>query len=299
MNEKDAVKIITALEGKGNPTEQESFMLEDALRFLIDKNKNPRDMMYLGGIYYDQRNFDLALKYYEMAASLDYEPANECLGYVWYYGRTGEKNYEKAYKYFTNAAKRGNLVAQYKIADMYKNGYFVEKNYEKYVEIIEKLYPKVRKAQNVFDPLPEIFTRLAKIRTKEGKIKTAINLYEKAKDFLSQRIIHNSFFGNLNIMMWLIDDLYKLKEFDEENFDLYDLYYLLTMPSTVTFRYDEKTYIVSSVLEDGNIAIEFNKKWYRRREDFFAKAEIDDCLLTRLYFELYMFEVVNEGDNKN
>ena len=43
----------------------------------------------------------------------------------------------------------------------------------------------------------------------------------------AQRIRHNAFFGNLNIMKWLIDDLYELIEFDEEYFDFFDLYYLL------------------------------------------------------------------------
>lgn len=89
-------------------------------------------MMQLGGHYYGIRRFDLALKYYEMAADFEILDAYECLGYIWYYGRTGERDYEKAFKYFQKAADGGDAIAAYKLADMYKNGYFVEKDYEKY-----------------------------------------------------------------------------------------------------------------------------------------------------------------------
>jgi len=55
-----------------------------------------------------------------------------------------------------------------KVADMYKNGYYVEKNYKKYKRIIERLYEDVKDMENPFATVPEIFTRLASIRTKEG-----------------------------------------------------------------------------------------------------------------------------------
>lgn len=115
---------------------------------------------------------------------------------------------------------KGNLVATYKVADMYRNGYYVDKDMYKYKSMIEDLYEKVRDCRNVFDPVPEVYTRLARIRTDEGKEEDAVNLYLKAKDWLAQRIRHNAFFGNLNIMKWFIDDLYKLIEFDEDYFDL-------------------------------------------------------------------------------
>lgn len=198
-------------------------------------------MMSLGGYYYEQRQFDLALKYYDLAAEYYYPEAYSCLGYVWYYGRTGQRDYEKAFKYFSLAKETGDLQAAYKIADMYKNGYFVEQDYEKYKEIIEELYPQVEYAEYLGDPLPEIFTRLARIRTEEGKKEEAVDLYLRAKDFQAERISYNAFFGDLNIMMWLIDDLYKLVEFDRSDFDFYDMYYLLTGPckiicSPVAFR---------------------------------------------------------------
>ena len=291
MTIEDAYKMIDSFWDTQVHDEDDEFEYVEALSFLIEEQKDPRRMMQLGGFYYGKREFDLALKYYDMAADMGYEEAYECLGYVWYYGRTGTKDYEKAFKYFKKAADRGNIVAKYKIADMYKNGYFVEQDYEEYKKIIRGLYPLVKKAQYLDDPLPEIFTRLAHIEAKEGNSEFAVKLYLKAKHFLAQRISYNPFFGNLNIMKWLIEDLYKLIDTDPSEMDLFDLYYWLNEPHTVTFRFKGKHYSVSSVNEDGEMHIKFEDKWYISKDDFFKKAMIKGRLLTEAYAELDDFRL--------
>ena len=144
---------------------------------------------------------------------------------------------------------------------------------------------------NVFDPVPEVFTRLAKIRTSQGKEEEAVDLYLYAKDFLAQRIKHNAFFGNLNIMKWLIDDLYELIEFDEEYFDFFDLYYLLKSPHKISFVYDDKEQKLESVMEGDECNVCFNGKWFHSRDDFFKDACIGNTKLTAIYRDLYGFEV--------
>ncbi len=291
MTVDEAYRMIDSFWDSQVHTEDDEFEYTEALTFLIEEQKDPCRMMQLGGFYYGKREFDLALKYYDMAADLGYEEAYECLGYVWYYGRTGTKDYEKAFKYFKKAADKGNIVAKYKIADMYKNGYFVEKDYEEYKKIIRSLYPKVKDARYLEEPLPEIFTRLAHIEAEEGNEEFAIDLYLRSKHFLAQRIGYHPFFGNLNIMKWLIEDLYKLMEPDPSDADLFDLYYYLDTPVTVSFRYKGKRYTVTSVNEDGQMHIKFEDKWYISKDDFFKKAKIKDKLLTEVNGELDDFEL--------
>ncbi len=292
MTTREARNIVNEFDENRNPSEQEVFLFTEALNYLIEEEKNPRDMMYLGGYYYEIKQFDLALKYYEMAATFDFDDAYECLGYIWYYGRTGQKDYEKAFYYFEKMMNKGHLVATYKVADMYKNGYYVEKSQAKYEEIIEGLFPKVKKCRSVFDPVPEVFTRLARIRTDQGKEDEAVNLYFEAKRCLAQRISINAFFGNLNIMKWLIDDLYELIEFDEDFFDFFDLYYLLKTPHKITFMYEDRKYMLESVMEGEECVVSFNGKWYHDRDEFFKKAMIGDYVATSLYKDLYAFEVI-------
>ena len=291
MTIKEAKEICARLECYDETLSEDDFFLyTEALGFLIEKTRKPKYMLALGGVYYARKDFDLALKYYEMAADLGSESAIQGLGYIWYYGRTGTVDYEKAFRYFSSL--KHNIVAQYKVADMYKNGYYVEKDYDKYKRIIERLYEDVKDMENPFAPVPEIFTRIASIRTKEGKTDEAIRLYCEAKDVLAQRIEDNPFFGNLTIMKYLIKNLYELKAPDLKNIDLFDLYELLTKPVKVTFMYDGEKFVVEAVEEDGEVIISFDGKWYRTTDDFFAKASIDGLRLVVIGWGLYDFEVI-------
>ena len=287
----EAQAVLDKYWEKLNHTEDEDFEAIEALQVFIEETKDPRYMMELGGMYYEWRRFDLALKYYDMAAEYNFEGAFECLGYIWYYGRTGERDYKKAYENFRKAADMGNLVAEYKLADMHKNGYYVEKDYEKYCEIIEGMYAKVENLTMLHDPVPEIFTRLARIRTEQGRIEEAVELYCYAKDYLAQRIAVNPFFGNRNMMNWLVNDLYKLVEFDRNNFNFFDLYYVLRQPHKVTFIYNDERYEVEAVAESGEVVVRFGEKWYRTIDDFVEKAEIDGELMTSIWDELYLWEL--------
>lgn len=291
MKISEAKQILRDYYRISNPSEEQDFKFTETLRILIDETKDPRYMMELGGWYYDRKKYELAQKYYEMAAEYKYEEAYACLGYVWYYGRTGERDYEKAFKYYSLSKDAGNLESAYKIADMYKNGYFVEKDYEKYKTIIEDLYDKVKDCRNLFDPLPQIFIRLAKIRTEENKTEEAISLYLYAKSFLAQRLRINPFFGDLNNMKWIIEELYRLEKPDENDIDFYDLYYYLSKPNKLSFKYLKTTHIVESVIEEDECVICFDGKWFKTLADFFAKAVIGNEKLTKIYDDLYMFEV--------
>ncbi len=124
------------------------------------------------------------------------------------------------------------------------------------------------------------------------RLEDAANLYLRAKDFLAQRIRYSDFFGNLNIMKWLIDDLYEIIEFDEEFFDFYDLYYVLKSPHKVTFMYEERVMNLESVMEGSECTVCFNGKWFRSRDDFFKDAMVDGTTVTAVYDDFYAFELV-------
>jgi hypothetical protein len=226
-----------------------------------------------------------------MAATYDYDPAYECLGYIWYYGRTGERDFKKAFEYFSKLMEKGDPVSTYKVADMYKNGYYVAKDQQTYERMIEELYPKVKNMMDVFAPVPEVATRLARIRTEQGRKDEAVKLYLYAKGFLAERIKYNAFFGNMNIMKWLIDDLYELIDFDYEDFDFFDMYYLLKTPHEITFRYNGKEQKLESSMEGNESVVCFNGKWFHSRDDFFKDGCIGDEKLTAIHEDLYAFKV--------
>ncbi len=199
------------------PMHEDNLLYAEALKVLIEETKDPDYMAELGDFYSKTRQFDLAVKYYELAAQQNNHYAITSLGHIWYSGHNGTTDYEKAFSFFDRARKMGDMVAAYSIADMYKNGCFVEKNIEKYKEIIEEIYPRIKDTQQLDDPLPEIFSRLAKIRTDEGDIEEALKLYNYARDFLAQRIRANSTSENLDIMKQLTYDIYQIQDLDEND----------------------------------------------------------------------------------
>ena len=119
MNIIESEKNIEEIRFIDTLSEEQEFLYIESLEYLIKETNEPKYMMELGGYYYEKQKFDLALKYYDMAALKDYDVAYECLGYIWYYGRTGVKDYKKAYENFEKAMKKGNIVATYKLKELF------------------------------------------------------------------------------------------------------------------------------------------------------------------------------------
>ena len=275
------------------PTYEDDIQLINALEYLIKETNNPEYMVELGGWYYGQKQFDLAEEYYLMAAKLDYNNAYECLGYIYYYGRVGQPDYEKAFHYYKLASDQGNLVAAYKLADMYKNGYYVQKDYPKYVQIIKSLYPLLQGATNTFDPVPEIYSRLAKIYVEEGNEDQAIQLLLIAKEFQSQRLIYSQFFGDLTIMKYIVNDLYSLIQFDPDYMDLFDLYYALQKPCKVAIEIFGEDHIIEAKYEDGLFFICMDDKNYEDVDQFFLKAKINGEPISTQYVNVNYIEILD------
>lgn len=275
------------------PTYEDDIQLINALEYLIKETNNPEYMVELGGWYYGQKQFDLAEEYYLMAAKLDYNNAYECLGYIYYYGRVGQPDYEKAFHYYKLASDQGNLVAAYKLADMYKNGYYVQKDYPKYVQMIKDLYPKIQGATNTFDPVPEIYSRLAKIYVEEGNEDQAIQLLLIAKEFQSQRLIYSHFFGDLTIMKYIVNDLYSLIQFDPDYMDLFDLYYALQKPCKVAIEILGEDHIIEAKYEDGLFFICMDDKNYEDVDQFFLKAKINGEPISAQYVNVNYIEILD------
>ncbi|WP_295567671.1 tetratricopeptide repeat protein [uncultured Holdemanella sp.] len=275
------------------PKYEDDIALIHALEFLIKETNNPEYMVELGAWYYGQKQFDLAEEYYLMASKLGYNDAYECLGYIYYYGRVGHPDYEKAFHYYKLASDKGNLVAAYKLADMYKNGYYVQKDYPRYVQIIKDLYSKIQGATNTFDPVPEIYSRLAKIYVEEGNEDQAIQLLLIAKEFQSQRLIYSQFFGDLTIMKYIVNDLYSLIQFDPNYMDLFDLYYALQKPCKVAIEILGDDHIIEAKYEDGLFYICMDDKNYEDVDQFFQNAMIHDEPLYSQYVNVNYIEILD------
>ena len=289
----DAKNIISKYACRSYLAPEEEFLLIEAYEYLIRTTGETRWMTELGGYYYEQKEFDLARKYYEMADQAGDDWAPEGLGYIWYYGRTGEKDYKKAYRYYSRASENGYVRSTMKLADMYKNGYYVDKDVTKYNAMIEHAYRQTENAMHPYEPRPEICARLAKVRMSQGAWYESAALYQEAKLYLADRLAESPFFGDLHTMKGIVEELTLLGVQDPSALDLYDLYTVLQRPGTVRFRYGGKAYQVEAAEEeDGSVAVRFRGKWYRSVDDFFEQALLDGERLPALYWGLSGFEVM-------
>ena len=64
MKIKDAQRIVNEYRDKSILSEEEEFSFIEALEFLIEKSKDTKYMIELGGYYYEHKKYDLAFKYY-------------------------------------------------------------------------------------------------------------------------------------------------------------------------------------------------------------------------------------------
>ncbi len=280
-------------------TEEETFLLTETLRYLAEETKDPDYAEWLGGVYYGRKQFDLALKYYELAEAEGGIWLNG-LGYIWYYGRTGTVDHEKAFHCFSRTASLPDTddiqislwkeEAMYKLADMYKNGYYVEKDYDRYVSILEDLYPKVK--ERWYGSSPAVFTRLAEVRKEQGRTEEAVELYLEARSDLAMQLYSSSFFGDFSRMDRIVNELYKLIKFDETEFDIYDLFYVMQEEHTVSFVYDGKSYEISSRQSEDGMIIRFAGRWYRDLYDLFENALLAGETIPRRYREIEDLRIV-------
>ena len=276
MTKRDAQRIIDKYSRNDNPTENDEFEFIEASSFLIETENDSDVMVNLGGYYYEKEKYALAEKYYLMAFDAGNDWVADGLGFIYYYGRNGERDYKKAFYYFSIAKEKGNMEAAMKIADMYHNGYGVEKDDEKYKAILLDIFEKIKDTDQLFDPYPEVAHRLADIFINEGHGEDAVEMLIKAKSFIVQRIRYNPFWGNFIVCRRTVTLLYKVIEFDEDSFDFFDLFYLFRKPHTVKLTYNGKQYLIESFFDEGEMRVKCEGRLYKSTENFLMYATFDN-----------------------
>lgn len=176
--------------------------------------ENINAMLDLGALYYSGRigeqNYELAVKYYQMAYNYGSVIAAENLGYCYYYGRAVDVDYEKAYHYFIKAAMLGRTEAIYKIGDMYAKGLYVEKDECFAFEMYEKAWKEM---DDDCDVKGDVFLRLGNsyyYGSGVGRnIHTALMFYQHAEYNYYQQIKNGDFYKKkmLNSAIEKIDQI--------------------------------------------------------------------------------------------
>lgn len=262
--------------------ENDAFLYEEALRYLIDTGDPDANvcMVNLAGFYYDREEYELALKYYEMA--IDAGESNCCYnaGIMHYYGHGVKTDYEKAYRCFIRGEVLSMVDAcKIMIAVMYKHGHFVRKDYARYCEMIDDMFYGVINRERGYQSIaiPALFFHAAEIRREQGRYEVALSIYEEAlkewKETLWRWIDRKEV---LLLISGIVHGMHKITSNVREEMDLYDLIVVLEHPCRVAFSIDDKEYLVEAHDESNTVSVEFDGKWYRSSLEFIKDAEIDE-----------------------
>ncbi len=287
----DAWKLFSDYRCKPIKNEDDDFVIEEILNCLVEE-QDAVGIFNLASHYYDCENYELALRYFEMAAELGDTHSLTYIGDIWHYGYTGTVDYEKAFLCYSSNADH-NTLSKIRIADMYRDGCYVEKDYDKYCSIIEELYSRYVQGSYLFIAVPDILFRMAGILKHRGNQAQAILLLKEAKTWLDENMADIPRPEELHLMQEVVIELYSITDVDE--IDLFDCFYVLQTPKTVTFSFNGKEYDIQSVQEEERISVFFEGTWYRTIEDFVRKAVIEENSITAIRNELCDFKVKEYG----
>ena len=149
-------------------------------------------MFGLGRMYYIakgvEQNFEKVIKYYKMSIEKGNSHAMGNLGYMYQYGKGVKRNYKKAIKYYKMAIEKGNCYAMNNLGTMYKNGKGVEQNFEKAIKYYKMSIGKGYEIAKT--NLSALINKINDLSTTE-KIKyyNILNQCEKTKEYAEKIII--------------------------------------------------------------------------------------------------------------
>ena len=115
-----------------NPNKPSSWSQDDFDRIqrLAEKG-HPEAQFWLGNEYLGDRNFALALKWFQEAAKQGNSKAQGSLGYMYGNGLGVPQDYQKAFDLLVQSATQAYAVAQNNLGYMYQEGRGVEQDYKK------------------------------------------------------------------------------------------------------------------------------------------------------------------------
>ena len=181
------------------------------------------------------------------------------------------------------------MWSEYKLADMYRYGCYVDKDEEMYKKLIRAAYEKIKRPNRLNDPYPEITYRMAGILAEEGKKTAAVMMLKSAKKFMAERLSYDPFWGHIEVMERIIRLMYSLTNVDTTKLDIYDIFGVISPNTGYSFKIGNKKYKIGV---DAEGAVKFDGIWYRNYKDFIQKATIGNEKITKVYDELYGWEVL-------
>lgn len=215
------------------------------------------------------------------------------MGKIEYYGKLGAPNFKKAFEYFSHASKIGSISANHYLGQMYKYGQYVKKDLNKYEELTRSVYDFLvdAQAEHCFPGIDATIMELAEIEFQKGNEEKSLEYCLLARKSAIKCSIHGCSVSDTLCKATIF--LYKLIEYDQNNTDLFDIFYLLANPNKIRIRVLEENIIVQSIEYNGELVVKYRDEIYRNVKVFLENCRINGRQLSTYYSEIFDIEVLS------
>ena len=280
----------------------------EELKTFVNEN-NSDAMVELGRRYYTgngvQKNYELALKYFQMAETAGNIRGRYQIAICYYFGRGVKKDYEKAYNIFYDLmTKYDDKDSKGYVGFMYYFGHYVNRDYEKAYNIFKALADNGDVIAKTYIADMYYFGRYLSKDYKKA-FEMYKNLYEEHNDKYSvTQLIACYYFGR-----GTEKDYKKVREygewFEQKNNDIYVAYYLgqiyflgretekdykkaiMYFEKSNTDDYDDSYYNLGLIYQSGGYGIEKDEQ---KAKEYFYKIEMDLCSSVICYILAFLEE---------
>lgn len=282
---------------------RESDDIIELSKFLYEKTDNVMYLQILASEYLYRKKSDLALKYMELTYEKDIYEAGP-LANFYYSGEFIKPDYKKAYEYlkvaltlkdkegdgsFNNVPVRIEDNSLEMLADMYEKGNYLKKDTKKAEEIIKGLYEKY-KCLKWYDVRIDIFMKMADIKEKEGEIGDALEIWLDVVDDASCLLRYDVCADCYEKAELALKKIY---EYIAETYDTYmDLIEALNRNYNVRIMVKGKQYDIITEIENNDVSVYFDGKWFRSVKDFITGSKSDDKRLIEMQDDIEILEVL-------
>lgn len=267
--------------------EDEEQQYEEALSFLAEHDaENQEAAVFILGMYYlEKERYDLALRQFEIGATLGSGRSMEQAGRIHYFHLTKKTSRQKAFEYLYRAEEQGWDNASYLLADMYQCGVYCKKDTNLCEDIIRRMAAQSAKNDSMRPYSPEVMLRLAELWTADGEWEAARSLLVEAEDFSKRRIAASK---QKRTPQEYIDTLLAIQnlifDHDEELHvvDILDIYFADSYAADkLSFFYDGFEYTITRC--DSNGTYEFRGIRFANVRDLMDKGSVGTIRLRQAY----------------
>lgn len=211
-------------------------------------------------------------------------------------GKLGKPDYKLAYEYYKHTCiidPNNYLGAKVEIAKMHRDGQYFKPDYQIYKRMIRSIEKEFLKCGGYYPNLDKLYYELALIEQADGNLEKVIdNCFNAFYWIKAVLACGNPLEEYILSAKRILKLLFSLIDFDATNTSFYYLIHILDAPLKIIFMYKDNVYEIESFIDEDDLIIKFNDKYYVGSVNFLLKARLGGKHLLKEAKNITVLEVL-------